>query len=278
MDLKDRLQDELTDEELDLLVTSFDIVGDVAIIKVPDELAGKQDVIAEAVMEQHPHVRTVLKKAGDREGEFRTASYENLTGGPTETMHREHGCRFRLDPTAVYFSERLGHERQRVMEQVSADETVIDMFAGIGPFAVLIARNRGATVHAFEKNPAAADYLAANVSLNNVDDLVDVYAGDVRAELAGLDVAGDRVIMNLPGSSEDFLDVALDHVKPGGTIHLYRFVAKDDLESGEGRADVERLFAEHGADIDIAAVEVCGHYNPAVERVCFDVTVHDPGR
>ncbi len=274
MNLRDRLADELTEKELEHLHTSFDIVGDIAIIKVPDELEHRTDAIADAVLEQHGNVNTVLRKTGERSGEFRTADYEVLRGDSTETMHKEHGCRFRLDPTEVYFSERLGHERQRVMEQVRPGETVIDMFAGIGPFTVLIARNTDANqVYAFEKNPAAAAYLKENVQLNKADDTVNAYEGDVRETLPeNVDEEADRVIMNLPESADQFIDLALQYTTEGGIIHFYSFIAKDDLPD-QAETDTEDLFRRHGAAVTVNHTEVCGHYNPAVERVCFDLRV-----
>lgn len=275
MDLRDRLEGDMTGDELEHLVTSFDILGDIAIIKVPVELKHRKEVIADAVMEQHSHVRTVLRKAGQREGEYRTADYEVLRGDSTETVHREHGCRFRLDPTRVYFSERLGHERQRILEQAEQDETVIDMFAGVGPFTVLLARKKDATVYAFEKNPDAAAYLAENVRLNGVEDRVSVYAGDVRDSLPPLDVRADRVIMNHPSAAEEFVGVAAEHIRGGGTIHFYTFAPKDDLwDAVEARA--QTLFEEEGRPVDVAGHAVCGHYNPAVERVCLDLHPRNP--
>ncbi len=277
MDLKDRLEGSLTEDELEHLVTSYDIVGDIAIIKVPEELEAKKDVIGEAVLEQHTNVNTVLRKTGERSGEYRVAEYELLRGDATDTIHKEHGCRFALDPTAVYFSERLGHERERVVEQAAEGETVVDMFAGVGPFTVQLARNAGVEmVYAFEVNPAAVDYLEQNVELNNVEDRVEVFGGDVRDNLPELGVQADRVVMNLPESSDEFVDLALDHVNEGGVIHFYRFVPKDELWD-EAEMHVEQLFAEHGATVEIEESVVCGHYNPAVERVCFDVRVENTG-
>lgn len=274
MNLRDRLNDKLTGEELEHLHTSFDIVGDVAIIKIPDELEDKKTAIADAVLEQHKNVNTVIRKIGERSGEFRNADYELLTGGPTETIHKEHGARFKLDPANVYFSERLGHERQRVVEQIEPGEIVIDMFAGVGPFAILAARNADAgKVYAFEKNPDGAAYLKENVRLNKVEEVVEAFAGDVREELPQhVDEKADRIIMNLPESAEKFVDTAVEYIREGGVIHYYAFVPKDDLWE-DAETDVIRLFQEHGAAVDVADHEVCGHYNPAVERVCFDVHV-----
>lgn len=273
MDLKERLESKLTDEEMDHLVTSYDIVGDVAIIKVPEELEEKKGIIAEALTEQHPNVRTVLRKTGEREGEYRKAGYEFILGESAETLHKEHGCRFRLDPTKVYFSERLGHERGRVVEKAEEGEKVIDMFAGIGPFSIELVRNAEAEeVYAFESNPEAVEYLRENVELNNVEEAIETFEGDVRDNLPELEVMADRVIMNLPKSSEEFVGLALQHVKDGGIIHFYSFEPKDELWE-EAEDKVIEIFEEEGAEVEIEESVVCGHYNPAVERVCFDVRV-----
>lgn len=273
MDLRERLSDRLSEEELDSLITSYDIIGDIAIIKVPEALESRKELIAEAVTEQHNNVETVLRKTGERSGEYRVADYELLLGASTETVHREHGCRFMLDPTNVYFSERLGHERERVVSKVGENETVVDMFAGIGPFSIEIARNAGASpVYAFEKNPKAVTYLEKNVELNKVENSVDVHGGDVRENLPEMDVAADRAIMNLPGSSQAFLGLALDHVKDGGIVHYYSFEPKDELWEGAEERVLD-LFITEDAEPEIVDSEICGHYNPAVERVCFDVQV-----
>ncbi|MFB6265920.1 MAG: class I SAM-dependent methyltransferase family protein [Candidatus Nanohaloarchaea archaeon] len=278
MDLKERLEGKLTEEELEHLVTSYDIVGDVAIVKVPEDLEEEKEVIADAVAEQHPNVRTVLRKTGEREGEYRIADYEFLIGESAETVHKEHGCRFRLDPTEVYFSERLGHERERVVGKAEEDETVIDMFAGVGPFSIEIARNAGVEeVYAFESNPEAFEYLRENVELNKVEETVETFEGDVRDNLPELKVQADRIVMNLPGSSEEFVELALDKVREGGTVHYYSFEPKDELwEDAEEK--VLELFEEHAQKVEIQDSVVCGHYNPAVERVCFDVAVKKTGR
>lgn len=273
MNLRDRLRGTLTEDEMKHLRTSFDIIGDIAIIKVPEELEHRKEVIADAILDQHKNVNTVIRKTGQRSGEFRTAAYEVLRGDSTETIHKEHGCRFKLDPTKVYFSERLGHERQRVLEQTESGETVIDMFAGVGPISILLARKGDVKrVYAFEKNSAGAAYLQDNVTLNKVQDTVKAFEGDVREELQELDLTADRILMNLPGGSDEFIDLALEYIREGGIIHYYTFVEKDKLWN-EAETEVKELFAEHGADAEIADHEICGHYNPAVERVCFDVRV-----
>ena len=83
--------------------------------------------------------------------------YELIGGsGNTETVHREYGCVYNLDISKVYFSPRLSYEHYRVASQVQEEEIVIDMFAGVGPFSILIAKNHEhVKVYAIDLNPEA---------------------------------------------------------------------------------------------------------------------------
>ena len=273
MDLKDRLEDKLTEEEMEHAPKSFEIIGDIAIIKLDEEIEHKKDIIAEEIMNQHKRLNTVLLKAEKRSGEFRTADYEILRGEKTETIHKEYGCRYKLDPTKTYFSERLGNERQRVMEKVGKGEVVHALFAGVGPYPIMIARHKEPEkVYAVEKNPDAFEYLKENIMLNKVADTVSAYKGDVRDALPEIDVKADRTIMPLPKTGEDFLNLALNYTKEGGVIHFYDFEREENLwEPVIDKA--EKAAKKEGKSIEILEKEICGHYAPYVYRVCLDFRV-----
>jgi tRNA (guanine37-N1)-methyltransferase len=111
---------------------SFDIIGDIAIIEVPEELASLKKLIGDAIIRIHKNVKTVLCKSGAVDGRFRVRDYELVVGEKkTETIHLEHGCRFKLDVTKVYFSPRLATEHLRAASQASKRELVIDMFCAV---------------------------------------------------------------------------------------------------------------------------------------------------
>jgi tRNA (guanine37-N1)-methyltransferase len=213
---------------------SFDIIGDIAIIEIPEELGPFKQLIAEGIVKVHKSVKTVLCKSGSVGGTFRVRDYELIIGEQkTETIHVEHGCRFMLDVSKVYFSPRLATEHIRVASQARASEVVVDMFAGIGPFSILIAKKKGAQVHSIDMNPDAIKYLKMNCILNKVEKLVHPMQGDARKLVTrDLESAADRVIMNLPSESLNFVDVACLALKPeGGVIHSYQFqLAPDPLE------------------------------------------------
>ncbi len=232
MDLREALTGHLSDEELKLL-RAFDIVGDIAVVKLPEGLLPKKNLIGQALMRVHTNVRTVLNQTSPVMGEFRTRELEVIAGEPkTETLYRESGCSFALDLSKTYFSPRLSTERLRVAKQVRPGEAVMNMFAGVGTFSIVIAKHsRAAVVYSIDKNPAAFDYMQNNIRINKVGDRVSALLGDAR-DVTERMLAGkaDRVLMPLPELARNFFDVAIVALKPsGGIIHLFDFGNEPDI-------------------------------------------------
>jgi len=238
--LVDILGDKLPSHLLASLPHSIDFVGDVAVIEVPPELEGYKQVVGEAILETHKRMHTVLAKSGAVEGVYRVREFEVIAGvGKTETIHREHGCLYHVDLSKAYFSPRLSYEHLRVASQVRDGETVVDMFAGVGPFSILVAkRHEDVTVYAIDINPDAIHYLRKNLAANQVQGRVTPILGNVRQVvnemLTGI---ADRVIMNLPEKAIEYADSACKVLKPqGGVMHYYEFTsAPDPLETARIR-------------------------------------------
>jgi tRNA (guanine37-N1)-methyltransferase len=226
------LRDRLPPELLAIVPQAFDIIGDIVIIDIPPQLKPYQNTIGEAILLTQKNIVTVLAKASDISGTFRVRDYEYLAGEhKTHTIHREFGCEYHVDIAKAYFSPRLSHEHERVAVQVQDDEVVVDLFAGVGPFSVLIGkRNPTARVYAVDLNPDAVELLKVNVRVNKVFDHIFPMLGDAR-EIAAtkLKDTSDRVIMNLPETAIDYIDAACDAIKPeGGVAHFYGFVRSPD--------------------------------------------------
>ncbi|MCS7133487.1 MAG: class I SAM-dependent methyltransferase family protein, partial [Candidatus Caldarchaeum sp.] len=202
---------------------SFDIVGEIAVINDMDLPLERAEAFAGEIVKRHKRVRTVLQKVGEVSGEERIASYRVVYGEPfTETVHRESGCVFKLDVGKVFFSPRLSTERLRIASQVKENEVVLDMFAGVGPFSIVIARKHpSATVYAIEKNPEAYQYLVENIRLNKVTDRVKPLHGDAAEIVPAIDRRFTRVIMNLPRQSINYLLTAVGKTSSNAVIHLY---------------------------------------------------------
>ncbi len=227
MKLKELLKGKVPEE---VIPSAFDIVGDIAIFDSKDPKYDK--MIAEGILKLHKNVKVVAKR-GITEGIERIRPIEVIIGeNRSETIHVENGFRFKLDLNKVFFNTRLQFERQRVISKVKEGEFVFDLFAGVGPFAIPIAK-KGAKVVAIDINPYAVEYLKENIKLNKVPtENIQVFKGDCREVVNDhRDWWGkaDRVIMNLPAKSEDFLDVAKKLVKKGTVIHFYWFCHESEL-------------------------------------------------
>jgi tRNA (guanine37-N1)-methyltransferase len=219
------LSDKLPPHLLAATPRSWDLIGDIAIVEIPDELLGYEKLIAEAILAVHKNVKSVYMKVGPVSGDFRVRELK-LIGGENEsvTVYREYGALFYVDVKNVYFSPRLATERKRVAEQVKDGETVLDMFSGVGPFAIQIALRKNALVHAIELNPIAYECLKKNIELNKLKGKIIPHLGDARKVVeSGLSSKFDRVIMNLPEKSLDFIDVALKALRGNGVLHVYVF-------------------------------------------------------
>jgi len=238
--LVDMLEDKLPPHLLASLPHAIDFVGDIAVVEIPPELESHKKIIGEAVMKTHKWVATVLAKSGAVEGVYRLREFEVIAGvEKTETVHREHGCVYHVDLAKAYFSPRLSHEHDRVASLVREGETVVDMFAGVGPFSILIAKKREKVrVYAIDVNPEAVEFLKRNVAVNRVEGKVMPILGDARQVVkeSFMGVA-DRVIMNLPERAIEYVGMACEAIKPeGGIIHYYEFTsAPNPLETAKVR-------------------------------------------
>jgi tRNA (guanine37-N1)-methyltransferase len=195
-------------------------------------LKAYENLIGEAILKTHRNIRTVLAKAGAISGTYRLREFTFIAGEhKTQTVHREFGCQYHVDVAKAYFSPRLSHEHQRVASLVQTGETVVDLFAGVGPFSVLIAKkNPNVRVYAVDINPDAVELLKVNARANRVENRVFPILGDAKQITANkLKGSADRVIMNLPETAIEFVDAACQAIKPqGGIIHFYAFVRSPD--------------------------------------------------
>lgn len=263
--LKEALADTLTEDELELVPTSFDIIGDIAILEIPDELESKKKAIGEALLTTFKNIKTVAAKKTKVGTEYRTRELDIIAGEPRkETEHREHGCIYRLNVETCYFSPRLGSERLRVAKQCKPGERILVMFAGVGPYPVLIAkRTKPKEICAIELNPEAVRYMEENSRINKVN--IHAIQGDVKKETPKLGEF-DRILMPLPKDAGNFLDVTLPALKKGGTIYFYDF-AHNEEESIER---VKEICADLKQKIEVLNAVKCGSYSPCMYRICVD--------
>jgi len=254
MSLNDKLAGLPAQSDLKAFLRGFDIVGDIAIIKVPNNFGDKAKIIAKTIMESHKNVRTVLRQVSPISGDLRLRNLEWVYGEEkTETVHREHGCLFKVDLARCYFSPRLSYEHIRVARQVKPDEVIVNMFAGVGGFSIVIAKHsRAKKIYSIDINPAAVQYMRINSDLNNVKDIMEPIEGDAKeVVISKLKGIADRVLMPLPEKAYEYLDYALMALKPqGGIIHYYDF---EHAEKGEN--PIEKIVRKVSSKLLILNVE-----------------------
>ncbi len=206
----------------------YDMLGNIAVIN--DMESNDAKGLAKCILDSNKGITTVVKKAGAVHGEYRTRNYTYVLGKKTfEATYKENGCTFLFDIRNTFFSARLSYERARVSSCIKPKESVMVMFAGVGPFAIVIAKqHKDSNVVAIELNPNAYEYMLKNIRLNKLNNVVAV-KGDVKKEYAQFKNFADHVVMPLPKMSADFLNEAVAVARDSSIIHIYLFVKAGEL-------------------------------------------------
>ena len=246
--LAEALESYLSPEELELVPRAYDLIGDIAVLEIPDELSKHRELIGRVFHEVHKNFSTVLAKKGAISGTTRIREYQCLAGeDKTESIHIEYGCRLAVDLSKAYFSPRLLEEHNRVAQLVKDSEFVVDMFCGVGPFPIHITRQRNVHIIAIDINPDAIALLKKSIGLNKLVVTVEPIVGD--AKDYSKSQKADRVIMNHPSGAFDFVPDACRILKPHGILHYYDFVGGENPENTI-RSKLAQLVEDAGRSIE----------------------------
>jgi len=253
--LKNALKDVFAKEEIERVYSSFDIIGDIIIIKIPEELEEKKEIIAKTLINKIKTVKTVFQQISSVQGEYRTRRLCFLTGiNKTSTEYREHGCIFKVDVLKTYFSPRLATERLRVSKLIGNNEIIINMFAGIGTYSIILAKkNPDCIVYSIDSNPYANDLCIINSKLKG---------------------KATRVLMPLPEQAAEFIDsaiMALENNK--GIIHYFAHIkAKSKLDAlEEGKVNCHNHFQCY--QYKIISGKVVREVGPRIYQTVFDLEI-----
>ncbi len=239
--LKKALENVLSEKESNELISAFDQIGEIIIVRIPDSLLSKKKIIGKALLDDVKIVRSVFYQASAVSGDFRTRDLEILAGEDnTETEYKEFGCRFTVDVKNAFFSPRLSTERGRIANLVQNGEVMTNMFAGIGMFSIMAAKKKKCTVYSLDINPVASKLCETNIGLNKLVGNIISINGDaseiIKEQLIN---KSDRTLMLLPERSDEFLDSAIDTTKDGGIIHYYSHIHADK------KTEAGKLSEEH---------------------------------
>jgi tRNA (guanine37-N1)-methyltransferase len=277
--LKETLQQVLPSGGSLNVYNAFDIIGDIAITKVPNSSEAYGKIIAETIIRVHRSIKTVLVQDSPVAGNFRIRRLKHLAGeNKTRTIHKENGCFFAVDVKACYFSPRLCHERKRIAQQIKPNETIVNMFAGVGCFSIVIAKKvSSAKVFSIDINPFAIKYMEENIRLNRVYGKVIPLLGDAKTTIENqLRHCADRVLMPLPEKAFEYLPYALSALKAsGGWIHLHTFAhaTKTETPVEKVKQKVTEELQILGVDYESPLVRVVRSTGPNWWQLVADIHV-----
>jgi len=264
----------LSDKTKISLPTSYDIIGDIILLKLQKESSIYKRKIGEALLKSNKHVKTVCL-VQPVSGELRTRSMEIIAGEKrTRTTHVEYGLRFNLDVKKTYFSPRLASERRRVANFAKEGETIVDMFAGVAPFSIMIAKySNPKIIYAIDKNKDAIDFAKSNIKINNVLDKIEIIHADAKEATQILDKKGvkaNRIIMNLPLSAHLFFEHALKIASDKCVIHYYDILKEEKIE--DRITYLRKTAKEKGYVLEKTSINKIKTYAPREFYIGIDIT------
>ena len=253
------------------LPTSHDIVGDILLIKLSKKLQRYKKEIGELLIKSNKNIKTVCL-IEPVSGELRTRNIEVIAGEKrTETLHKEYGLKFNLDVEKTYFSPRLASERKRITSLVKPGETIVDMFTGVAPFSIMIAKYASPKIiYAIDKNQDAVEYARQNIKRNNVLDKIEVIHADVKKIHNILEgVEADRIIMNLPFSAHLFFPYALKIIADVCTIHYYTILEEERIQ--ERFENLKKIAEENRIILTNLDIKKIKTYSPREFYIRIDI-------
>lgn len=257
------------------LPTSYDIIGNIALIKLPTELIEYKKNIGESILKSKKNIETIYL-AKPIEGELRIRKIEIISGKKqTKTIHKEFGLEFNVDVKYTYFSPRLANERKRIASLVKPGETVVDMFTGVAPYAIMIAKySKAKIIYAIDKNKKAISLAQQNVKINNVVDKITLFNDDsknIGEILEKEKKVADRIIMNLPFSAYDYFAYALDIISENCVIHYYTIIKDNEIENTI--KNLKKIAKIKNVNITSYNINKIKSYSPREFYMGIDITV-----
>lgn len=288
--LQEVLEGKISDKYLDLIPKSYDIIGDIAVIEFDkfNDLNDKKandyrEKIAEAIININKSIKTVYEKKSQIMGKYRLREIAHLYGeDKSETIHKENNCFFKLDIKNTFFSPRLVFERRRISSsKIEENEIIIDMFSGVGTFAIQIAKKNKVKVYAFDVNPNAYRYLKENIKLNNLKGEILPHNINIKDLFKPANQLGkllfhkaDRIIMNLPENSIQFIEETCFLMKKsGGVVHFYQFSEKPNPVENTLKSIEECLTNLNWEIENRINSKIVKHYSPRSELVVVDLKI-----
>ncbi len=272
--LKKLLENTLSSKESDELISAFDQIGNIIIVRIPESLLSKKKIIGETLLEQVKIAKSVFYQSSAVEGDFRTRNLEILAGEDnTETEYKEFGCKFTVDVENAFFSPRLSTERERIANLIQDGEVMNNMFAGVGMFSIMAAKKKKCTVYSLDINPVASKLCEKNIIQNKLaGNVISINGNSSEIIKEQLVDKADRTLMLLPERSDEFLESAISTTKNNGIIHYYSHIHADK-KSDAGKLSEEHYLSVTPVKSEILSSKIVRPVGPRYYQTVVDVKI-----
>ena len=253
---------ETVEQFMDYWPMRHEILGDLILVKIPDEVSTYQSEIAQAMLTQHVRIRMVLKDEGVS-GEYRVRNLIPLAERidtsinlhfdnnlDCKTQVKESGHRYWVDPTKAYFSSRLSKEREDTIASCRALRNeldhqlrICDPYAGVGPALVPLLAEDDLIAYAWgsDLNPEATTLMKENLKEYKH---VDVHCEDALSLTKNPELSGsfDVLLINIPHSTLSHLPSVLPLLKESSPTLLRGWIVVEENELSEIEEEIRGLF------------------------------------
>uniref|UniRef100_UPI00384AC462 methyltransferase n=2 Tax=Methanobacteriaceae TaxID=2159 RepID=UPI00384AC462 len=149
------------------------------------------------------------------------------------------------------------------------NETVIDMFAGIGYFSIPIGVHSNAKqIYSIEINPNSFHYLKENIKLNKISNITPLLGDCINITP---DYKADRIIMGYVKTTHHYLKVAIDSLNKGGVIHYHETVPEKLMDI----RPINRIKELAGdRQVEFLKLNKVKKYSPGVFHVVCDARIN----
>jgi tRNA (guanine37-N1)-methyltransferase len=264
---------------------AYDILGNIALVKFDRKASAiAKKKFARRIMSENKTIKTVLEKTGKFKGRLRKQETKYVAGEKTkEVLYHENGCAFRFNIDKTYFSPRLSNERKEIASMIKKESEVLVMFAGVGPYSIVIAKNSKAKrVDSNEINREANEYAELNIGLNKVKNKVIMLNGNIQNVATkvkrGLKINNEKVpsnfdyiVMPRPRLKDSFLKEAFSLSKKGTIVFYYDFCGDEEKKIITDKIQKEAATAKK--KIKILRTKTAGEIAPHKIRIRVDFKV-----
>lgn len=202
--------------------------GVMVVIVVGQGIFREKSLLADAIVKQHPEVRTVVLNYNPKKTTMVLGNREETLYGNGYLEDVVGSCTFRLSPRSFYQVNAPQMERlYRVAVELAAlrpSETAVDAYCGIGTITLLLAKSQPkAEIAGVELNPEAVADAGNNAKRNRLQNVTFTCAdaGDYLKGMASLGCKLSVLVLDPPrsGCSEEFLKACLT-LRPERIVYI----------------------------------------------------------